>query len=80
MKVVQDKANEMSLQINDFRHAFRELFEDGLPSFWDEEGRIFSQEHYHSLLVQNCLDHSKFDDLVMLETFTIILTLSVKLA
>ena len=35
MKVVQDKANEMSSQVNDFRCAFRELFEDGLPSFWD---------------------------------------------
>ena len=51
MKVVQDKANVMSSQINDFRHAFKELFEDGLPSFWDEEGRLFSQEHYHSMLV-----------------------------
>ena len=40
------------------------MFEDGLPSFWDEEGRIFSQEHYHSLLVQSHMDHSKFDDLV----------------
>ena len=24
---------------------------------------MFSQEHYHSLLVQNLMDHSKFDDL-----------------
>ena len=64
MKVVQDKANKMSSQINDFRHAFKELFEDDLPSFWDEEGRLFSQEHYHSLLVQRRMDHSKFDDLV----------------
>ena len=52
MKVVQDKVNEMSSRVNDFRRAFRELFEDGLPYFWDEAGRIFSQEHYHSLLVQ----------------------------
>ena len=33
MKEVQDKANEMSSRVNDFRQAFRELFEDGLPSF-----------------------------------------------
>ena len=64
MKTVQDKADEMTSRINDFRHAFKELFEDGLPSFWDEEGRLFSQEHYHSLLVQSRMDHSKFDDLV----------------
>ena len=64
MKVVRDKANAMSSQINDFRHAFKDLFEDGLPSFWDNEGRLFSQEHYHNLLIQNRMDHSKFEDLV----------------
>ena len=37
MKVVQDKVNAMSSRINDFRRAFTELFEDGLPSFWDDE-------------------------------------------
>ena len=42
MKVVQDKANTMSSQIKDFRLAFKDLFDDGLPSFWDDEGRIFS--------------------------------------
>ena len=54
----------MSSQINDFERAFKELFEDGLPSFWDDEGSLFSQEHYHNLLVQNCMDHSKFEYLV----------------
>ena len=53
----------MVLQVNDFKQVFKELFEDGLPSFWDEEGRMFSQEHYHNLLVQSRMDHSKFDDL-----------------
>ena len=54
----------MSSQIKDFRATFQNLFDDGLPSFWDDEGRLFSQEQYHSLLVQNCMDHSKFEDLV----------------
>ena len=43
---------------------FKDLFDDGLPSFWDDEGRLFSQEQYHILLVQNCMDHSKFEYLV----------------
>ena len=38
MKTIQDKADEMTSRINDFRHAFKELFEDGLPYFWDKEG------------------------------------------
>ena len=64
VKIVQDKADEMTSRINDFRHAFKELFEDGLPSFWDQEGRRLSQENYHILLVQIHMDHSKFDYLV----------------
>ena len=38
MKTVQDKADEMVSQVNDFKQVFKELFEDGLPSFWGEEG------------------------------------------
>ena len=63
MKAVQDKTDEMISQVNNSKQAFKELFEDILPSFWDEEGRMFSQEQYHSLLVQSHMDHSKFDDL-----------------
>ena len=51
MKTVQDRADEMVSQVNNFKQVFKELFEDCLPSFWDEEGRLFSQDHYHSLLV-----------------------------
>ena len=54
----------MSSQIKDLRISFKDLFEDDLPAFWVDEGRLFSQEHYHSLLVQNRMDHSKFEDLV----------------
>ena len=38
MKVVQDKENQMSSQIKDFRLHFKDLFDDGLPSFWDDKG------------------------------------------
>ena len=54
----------MSYQIKDFRLSFKDLFDDGLPSFWDDEGWLFSQYKYHSLLVQNHKDHSKYEDLV----------------
>ena len=54
----------MSSQVKDFKMTFQKLFDDGLPSFWDDKGRLFSQEHYHSLLVHNRMDHSKFEDLV----------------
>ena len=60
MKVVQDKVNKMSSQIKDFTTAFKDLLDDGIYSFWDDEGRLFSHEQYHSLLVQNRMDDSKF--------------------
>ena len=63
MKTVQDKSEELLLQVNNFKQDFKELFEDGLPSFWDEEGQMFSQKNYHNLLVQCRMDHSKFNDL-----------------
>ena len=54
----------MCSQIRDFKLIFKDLFEDDLPTFGDDEERLFSQEDYHSLLVQNHMDHSKFEDLV----------------
>ena len=38
MKIVQDKADQMSSQIKDFKAASKDLFDDGLPSFWDDKG------------------------------------------
>ena len=62
----------MSSQIKYFRANFQNLFDDGLPYFWDDEGWFFSQEQYHSLLVQNRMDHSKFEDLVKGLTWKVI--------
>ena len=38
MKVVQDKENHMSSQIKDLRAVVKDVFDEGLPSFWDDEG------------------------------------------
>ena len=37
MKVVQEKANQMSSQVKYFKTTCQKLFDDGLPSFWDDE-------------------------------------------
>ena len=63
VKVVQEKENQMLLQIRDFKQILQTLFNDGLPSFWDNDGRLLSQEQYHNLLVHSRMDHSKFEDL-----------------
>ena len=42
---------------------FTQLFQKGLPSFWDDNGRLIPQDQYHVMLIQARMDHSKFDDL-----------------
>ena len=51
------------MQVTKFKQEFKELFEDGLPSFWNEEGKMLLPEHYHHLLVRARMDHSKFNSL-----------------
>ena len=43
VKVVQEKANQMLLEVNDFKKMFQDHFDEGLPPFWDDYGKLFSQ-------------------------------------
>ena len=63
VKVVQEKSNQILLDVNDFKKMFQEHFDEGLPPFWDDNGKFFSQEWYHRLLVHKRMDHSKFEEL-----------------
>ena len=51
------------VQVNRFKKEFEGLFEDGLPCFWNEKGRMLPQEHYNHLIVRARMDHSKFNEL-----------------
>ena len=46
-----------------FIGLFTQLFQNGLPSFWEENGKIMSQVDYHAQLVICRLDHRKFEDM-----------------
>ena len=77
VKVVQEKENQMFLEVKDFNKIFQKHFNEGLPPFWDDNGKLFFQEQYHRLLVQDHMDHSKFEELtkaltgkVIIETLT----------
>ena len=63
VKVVQEKSNQMLLQFKYFKQMFQEHFDEGLPPFWDDNGKLFSQEQYHKLPVYEHMDHSKFEEL-----------------
>ena len=53
----------MKQNVQNFKNLLNPLFEKGIPSFWDEKGELFSQEHYLALLSQARMDHSKFEGL-----------------
>jgi FtsZ-binding cell division protein ZapB len=63
IKNVQTKAEQMEQSVQDFKDLFSQLFNKGLPSFWDGRGNLISQEEYNVLLTQVRMDHSKFEDL-----------------
>ena len=50
-------------QVKSFKGLFVELFQKGLPPFWDEDGKLISQYEYQALLVKVRLDHKKFQDM-----------------
>ena len=61
VKVVQEKENQMLLEVKDFKKLFQEQFDEGIPPFKDDNGKLISQEHLHKFLVHERMDHSKFE-------------------
>ena len=51
----------MLLRVKSFKKSFQKQFDSGLPYFLDDSGKLISQQKHHILLVQNHMDHSKFE-------------------
>ena len=45
-KEVVMKANFMKTWVQQFKNMFRNLFANGLPNFWDEEGAMIAKSDY----------------------------------
>ena len=63
IETVQANIDIMLHQVNTFKGSFMSLFQKGLPSFWEEDGKLLSQLEYQALLVRCRLDHRKFEDM-----------------
>ena len=69
--IVKDSlAREVALEENflksraeQFKNMFRNVFNQGLPSFWDEEGTVIDENEYLSKLKENKDDTSSIDKL-----------------
>ena len=53
----------MQHQVKMFIELFTPVFKKGLPFFWEESGKLFSQAEYHAQLVRCILNHKKFEDI-----------------
>ena len=51
----------MQHQVKIFKKSFVSLFKKGLPSFWEENGRLIPQVEYQDLLVKFRMGHRKFE-------------------
>ena len=54
---VQAKYDNMLQQVKSFKDLFTKLYRKGIPSFWNEDGKLISQSEYQDLLVKTRLDH-----------------------
>ena len=57
------KANFLRARAEQFMHMFKNLFDNGFPSFWNEEGIMVSENDYLSLWQQKKNDPSSIDQL-----------------
>lgn len=62
-KEVLVKANFLKARVDQFKNAFKFLFDNGFPSFWNEEGIIIIEDDYLSLWNQKKNDTSLIDEL-----------------
>ena len=63
LETVQAKIDIMQHQVKMFIGLCKPLFQKGLPSFWEENGKLLSQVEYHAQLVKCKLDHRKVEDM-----------------
>ena len=57
------KAKYVLGRVSDFRVIFQNVFEHGLPNFWDEQGMFLSEVNYHEDFHQRKNDTFAFDHL-----------------
>ena len=57
------KANFLKARASQFKQAFKFLFDNGLPRFWNEEGIIIAEDDYLSMWNQKKNDTSLIDQL-----------------
>ena len=58
---VQGKANQMIQSVQSFKNMFSQLFQKGIPSFWDDKEKLIPQEEYQNMSIEVHMDYYKFE-------------------
>lgn len=61
---VKDKIAQIQQTVQDFKRALTPLFNYGLPSFWDGDGKLIVEPVYKEMMIKAKSDHGKFKDMV----------------
>ena len=63
MDNVKTMVEEMKVEIEDFYKKFKFLFDKGIPLFWYNNYSLFNKDYYDNILVQQRVNHDKFQDM-----------------
>ena len=63
LKDIASKANYLLRRVEDFKVIFKEIFEQGLPNFWDEQGLFLSNIKYQEKFLEKRNDLSDINQL-----------------
>ena len=64
VKGIISKANFMFGKVAGFKLLFKDVFQQGLPNFWNEQGLSLSEDEYHVKLLEKRNDTSKVGHIV----------------
>ena len=64
LKEIAIKANYLLRRVEYFNIIFKEIFEQGLPNFWDEQGLFLSDVEYQEKILEKRNDLSNFNQII----------------
>ena len=64
LKEIAAKVNYLLRRVEDFKIIFKEIFEQGLPNFWNEQGLFLSDAKYQEKILEKRNDLSYFNQII----------------
>ena len=62
MNQVKMTAEKMREDVKQFQLQFKDVFDNGLPYFWDKDNKLLHKNDYENLISEEGMKHGKFQD------------------